>query len=73
MDSDVSTSDAEQGLAQRRAAMFATLGFAELVRIPWDMELWGRLLGVPGRPRLSLADYVRGTGTPRGATAAGGG
>jgi len=33
-----STSDAEQVLAQRRATMFATLGFNVVVRVPPGME-----------------------------------
>ena len=36
------TSDAEQGLVQRRATMFPTLGFKEVVRVPLGMETRGR-------------------------------
>jgi hypothetical protein len=38
MEPDPDASDAEQGLAQRRAAMFATLGFNELARVPPGLE-----------------------------------
>ena len=38
------TVDAEQVLAQRRATMFATLGFNEVVRVPEGMEATFRAL-----------------------------
>jgi hypothetical protein len=52
------TADAEQVLAQRRATMFATLGFNVVVRVPPGMETRRAAGAEPGRSSLLLDSAI---------------